>query len=80
MAEPLQTRQPHQRQQVADVQARRGRIEARVRGDRLRTNQFGQPFGRIVDQPTPRQFFEEVRHGICDLLYQLDDDHPSRAC
>ena len=56
MAEALQPRERHHRQQDADVQARRGRIEADVRGDALAARTAsGKPFGRVVHQAAPRQ-------------------------
>ena len=59
----LQLQQQHDRHQVAELQARRRRIEAAVRAHR--------PFGqvsleagrRVVDEAPPLQFGEEVGHG-----------------
>ena len=46
VTEPLQPRETHHRQQRSDVQARRGRIEADVRGHPLAGERVGEPFRR----------------------------------
>ena len=53
VAESLQPRQPHHGEQRSDVQARRRRIEADVRGDALRREQLRQPLGGVVHHPAP---------------------------
>ena len=60
VAEALQPRQAHDRQQRPDVQARRGRIEADVGGDRLGREHLVETFGAVVEQPAPAQFVEDV--------------------
>jgi hypothetical protein len=64
MPEPLQSCQPHQWQEMPDVQAGRGRIETGVRRHRAGGQQIRQALCGVVDKLAPRQFFEEIRHGV----------------
>ena len=74
MPESLQPRERHHRQQVADMEARRRRIESDVGGHALRGELFLQPFGGVVDHAAPLQLVEEIgvgiRHRGNGLLYQ----------
>src|SRR5436190_18151290 len=71
MTSTLQAREPHQWQQVADMQARGSGIEARVHRNGLSGQQVGESLRRIVDKLPPTELFEEIHHWNCDLLYQL---------
>ena len=62
VAEPLQPRQPHHRQQRSDVQARRRRIEADVRRHRFLGEQIGEPFGGVGHHAAPGEFVVEIGH------------------
>ena len=74
VAEALQPRQRHHRQQDADVQARRRRIEADVRGDALRGEHVGKP--SVASYTIPRHVSSSKRFAlefivVCNgLLYQ----------
>ena len=63
VAEALHAREGHHRQQRADVQAVRRRIEADVQRHLLAGQHVAQALGGLVDQPAPLQFGECVgRH------------------
>ena len=51
--EALQARERHHRQQRADVQARRRRIEADIGGDAPGASTLGEAFGGVVEQAAP---------------------------
>jgi len=61
----LQLQEQHDRHQVAELQARRRRIEAAVRAHRpLPLGEVGFEAGRrVVDEAPPLQFGKEVGHG-----------------
>ena len=68
VAEPLQPRERHHRQQRADVQARRRRIEADVGGDALVRERVGQAFGA---RRTPgRATANSSKRLSCEALYR----------
>ena len=52
------------RQQVTDVQARGGRIEADVPGDLLARQHVAGAFGGVVDQPPPLEFAVKVHQPL----------------
>ena len=64
VSESLQARERHHRQQAADVQTRRGRIEPDIRRHLLGREHPGQPFGRVEHQAAPRELFEQICHLI----------------
>src|SRR5262245_60759075 len=70
MPAALQTREAHDGEQRSDVEARRGRIEADVRGDALLRERLRQSVGRLRDQTAPLQLVEKIRHRGNGLLYQ----------
>ena len=59
VTEPLQPREAHHRQQDADVQARRGRVEADVCGDALACRAPRAPIGRVGHHAAPLELFEQ---------------------
>ena len=64
VSEALQPRQSHQRQQVPDLQAVGGGIEADVGRHFAAGQDLGQPFGAVIYQAAPLKFVENVRHGV----------------
>src|SRR5437762_3582600 len=60
MAGALQPREPHDRQETADMQTRRGWIEPDIRGDRPRRHRVAEPFGHIVEELAPLQFRNQI--------------------
>src|SRR5207253_1512302 len=62
VAKPLQTRQSNNRQERANMQARRGRIEANVGGELFLFEHFAQLGRRFSAHAAPLDF-----NGPCDL-------------
>ena len=58
--------------EIADMQRRRGRVEAAIIGDRLPVQRFGElfPVGGLGNQPAPFQFFKD---GIESGLFEIGD-------
>jgi hypothetical protein len=64
----LQAGERHQAQQIADMEARRSRIEADVRRHAFVREHVGQPIGRVVHEAAPGQLVKERHHGVFVLL------------
>ena len=58
MAVPLQVDEDHDDEQASDVQAVPGGIESYVRRRRALREGLGDPFGVLIDQPSPLEFLE----------------------
>ena len=67
--ESLQARQPHHRQQRADMEARRRRIEADVGRDRLPFQQVGQSLRGLGHHAAPDEFVVKVGHVEAERYY-----------
>ena len=64
VTEPLQARQRQNRQQVADVKARRGRVEAGIHGDGFARQDVAKPLGRVVHEPAPLKLAIQVHQPL----------------
>ena len=66
MAETLEPRERHHRQEAADVKTRRGRIETDVGCQLLPRDEIAQPLGGVVSEAAPFEFAVQVHQ---PLLY-----------
>lgn len=73
VARELEVAQQDELDQVAVVQARRGRVEAAVIGDRtvLESRAQGLDISRLADQPAPLEFIKNVAHRCSFVLRDL---------
>src|SRR5438093_13319544 len=63
VAGELEVPQQHDRHEIAELQAGRGRIEPAVHGAALRAEVRRDFLRGVVDEPAPLELSEEVRHG-----------------
>jgi hypothetical protein len=75
VTESLQAREADQREQIPDMEARRGRIKADVGGDGFLREDFRQSLGGVVHHAAPLEFIEDV-HGT--LTISVDGNHAAR--